>query len=236
SFSDYGRALIAADQASHPEDSRERDWICDELVRRAVVADLSALDVTTNFDHPSLEGVDRTTLVSSDWAAYTFADANRELLGIPPDAAFRVRPRLDVTKLYYHGDGPRRVRECIFKVSWEQREANPVSATLPSERSVTVGTTLALDWASARVRCCLTTATAETQAAGSWLEKEQAAQRDGRTAMLKRMADAGILQVDHSLKAPDGGIRPSVVEAETMEGVMRVRGAARMLHISQGVT
>ncbi|MFP5286433.1 MAG: hypothetical protein ACLGI9_11900, partial [Thermoanaerobaculia bacterium] len=34
SFGDYGRAILAADQAAHPKESQERRWICEEFVRR----------------------------------------------------------------------------------------------------------------------------------------------------------------------------------------------------------
>jgi hypothetical protein len=235
-FADYGRALIAADQASHPGPSPEREWICEEFTRRAIVHDKAALDVTTNFEHPGLAGTDLETLVSSDWAAYTFADANRELLGIPPDVPFRVRPRLDVTKLFYHRDQPERVRECIFKVSWEQREPNPFGAALPPLRSLTVGTTLAIDWDSHHVRCCLTAAAGQQPDAFPWLEEEQSSQHTARTALLRKMLQADTLQLGDFARTPEGEIRPSIIHAETIDGVMRVRGTARMLHIARGVS
>ncbi len=71
SFADYGRAIIAPDQAAYPDDNKERDWLCDEFVRRRMVRDRSALVV----DPPpedGLEGVDLQGLMDSDWAGLRF--------------------------------------------------------------------------------------------------------------------------------------------------------------------
>src|SRR5215213_2668244 len=98
SFGDYGRAILASDQAAHPKDGQERQWICEEFVRRALVPDKAALEVETNVRYKPLAKVDLQTLVDSDWVAYQFADKNRKFLGIPDGLSFRVRPRLDTTK------------------------------------------------------------------------------------------------------------------------------------------
>ena len=59
--------------------------------------------------------------------------------------------RLDVTKLYYRAGGKEQVRECLFKVSWDQKERNNAGRRLPAERQITVGTTLAVDWETHRI-------------------------------------------------------------------------------------
>jgi len=220
SFADYGRAIIAADQASHPEPSLEREWICDEFVTRRMVPDRAALHVETNVAHPALADVDLETLVASDWAAYEFANRNRKLLGIPPAIPFHVRPRLDVTKLYYGSDGTRKIRECIFKVSWDQKEPNPLGRRFPAQRQVSAGTTLAIDWESRCIRAHLMSDASETQ-------------RADRDAILQRLADEGTLQLERYAQAPGGHELQSAIIAETTGDLMRVRGAARMLHILQ---
>ncbi len=154
SFADYGRAIIAADQASHPDDKEERDFIRQEFTERGIVTDPKALEVETDFEHPAVKDLDLATLVSSDAAAKDFAEQNRDLLRIPAGVAFHVEPRLDVTKLYYHRGGRKqRVRECLFKVWWKELEPNSPGA---NGEPISVGTTLALDWKTRRVRALLT--------------------------------------------------------------------------------
>jgi hypothetical protein len=224
SFADYGRAIIAADQASHPDDPQERAWICEEFVRRHMVPDLEALKVATNFADPDLARIDLPTLVESDWAAYEFANQHRALLGIPPGIHFRVRPRLDVTKLYYHRGGERRrVRECLFKVSWDHKEENLISPLAPSERQITIGTTLAIDWETRMVRALLTSSPATQQ------------QKTDRDQLLLQLLDEGVLQVGPLALGPDGQQFRSAIRAESMEGLMRVRGTGRTLHIAGGI-
>ena len=65
SFADYGRAIIAADQASHPEpeDDEERDFIRQEFFERGIITDPKALEVETDFEHPAMKELDLETLV-----------------------------------------------------------------------------------------------------------------------------------------------------------------------------
>jgi len=187
SFADYGRAVIASDQASYPGLNRERTWICDEFVRRRMVPDRAALEVETNLEHPALRDADLEALLHDDWAAYDFANRQRALLRIPEDVPFQVRPRLDVTKLYYQGGGRRAyTRELLFKVAWEQ----PDPPGRPT-RLITVGTTLVVDWRSKRIRACLT----------SDRGAEQQADRD---LLVKHLAGEGLIRLDEQAVGPDG--------------------------------
>lgn len=228
SFADYGRAIIAADQASHPDDRQERKWIREEFVRRYMVFDSEDLEVRTNFDDPALKGVDFQTLVESDWAAYEFANRNRELLCIPPDIHLRVRPRLDVTKLYHHRDGEQRVRECLYKVSWDHVEPNKLGPHHPDRRQITVGTTLAIDWDTRRIRALLTSDNSNRPKERDW-------QQEDRDLMLRRLVDEDILQLGRWASGPYGNPLLSVVAGEVSGGLMRIRRAAQMLHLEGGI-
>jgi hypothetical protein len=219
SFADYGRAIIAADQASHPDDSQERDWLREEFARRHIVPNEAALEVETDFTHPAVKKLNLGTLVESDWAAYEFAGRNRKLLGIPPRIPFRVLPRLDCTKTFYERGGARTVRECLFKVSWDHSEPNPLGPSYPSLRAIAVGTTLAIDWETGRIRALLTSDQSEEQV-------------EDRNRMLRRLVELGQLALDEDAIGPDGQPIRTAVRAEKMGSVMRVFGTARMLHVT----
>ncbi len=219
SFADYGRAILASDQASHPVDDGSRAWIRKELRRRHIVEDEADLEVRTLFDYPGVSDLDLDTLVASDWAAYDFADRNRQLLGIPSGVHFRVRPRLDASKLYFHTGGRETVRECIFKVSWDHREDNVSAgrangarrlAGMAARRQITVGTTLVIDWQTRRVRALLTS-------------DQSGRQRQDRDEMLAGLLDAGELRPDASAAG--------VLGLETSGDLMRLRRAATLLHL-----
>jgi hypothetical protein len=219
SFADLGRAILAADQASHPDSSEQRDWIREEFVRRGIVASSADLDVRTSFEHPAVAALDLEALVASDWAAYAFANANRRLLGIPRGIPFEVRPRLDVTKLYWHRDGKHEVRECLFKVSWSQVEPNPVGPGLPRQRRTAAGATLAIDWKTRTVRAVL-------------LSDQGRQQRVDRNRLLAALLDADLLRLGDEALGLDGKPLQGVVRGDVILDVLRVQSAARMLHIS----
>jgi hypothetical protein len=150
-FADMGRSILASDRASYPDATVEPRVIGAEFIRRrmATAAELEIEDAAAS---NAFLDQDLAVLCTSDWAAYDFANAHRDLLGAPKDAPLRVRPRLDVTRLYHHHEGKVHVRELLFKVSWDRREANPTRLGLPASRQITVGTTLAVDWATRRIR------------------------------------------------------------------------------------
>jgi hypothetical protein len=233
SFADYGRALIAPDQAAHPDDNRERDWLRDEFVRRRMVLSRSALVV----DPPpedGLEGVNLQGLMESDWAAYDFANATRgrTLLGIPKGAQFHVEPRLLVEREYFHrkADGTQysqKVGECLFKVWWYEQERNRPGSGLPGQRQVVAGTTMAWDRDTGKLRVILST--------GHRDRDELAEQRQDRDLLLTRLADEGFLRPGPQRLGPDG--RPLRLQAniETLGGVMRVSNIARTLQCAREV-
>jgi hypothetical protein len=225
SFADYGRAIIAADQASHPDAPAEREWIKDEFVRRHMALSREALEVDTNYRCPELDDVDLDALVESDWVAYDFANRYRALLRIPEGVPFQVRPRLVASKRYYHKEGAKTVQECLLKVAWDVPEPNAVGRRFPSQRQITVGTTLAIDWLTRKVRALLTSDQAQRP-------EEARIQREDRNAMLRYMLDHDVLEVGAYALGPHGRPRRSVVRAEAARGTLRVRGAARLLEIA----
>ena len=98
-FADYGRAILAADQASFEDDTWRR-WLRENFVIRGIVRTESDLDVETNVPNRAIRDVDLQGLVDSEWVAYTFAEKNRKLLGIPRNAQFEVLPRIVVSKRF----------------------------------------------------------------------------------------------------------------------------------------
>ncbi len=222
SFADYGRAILAADLAAHPETSAERERIVDEFVRRGIVGNRSRLEVEVNQKEPQLDRIDRRRLLQSDWAAHEFVRAHRGLFGVPEGVPFELRPRLDATKTYYHRDGEREVRELIFKVSWEQSEDSGLGSRFPRQRDLTVGSTIAIDWEEPVLRARMV----------NQLTDEM---REDRDRFVRRLYDDEVL-IPGPVFGPELGKglpkQRAVVEAEAFGDRMRVRGAAAALHFA----
>jgi hypothetical protein len=251
-FADYGRAILAADQASFLDDTWRR-YIRKEFVRRGIVKRARQLDVETNVPNAALTDIDLQGLVDSSWLAYTFAERNRKLLRIPKDAQFEVMPRIIVNKRFLlpdqnidqaaavHEDTsadddariepaapgaeiPLPVKELLFKVRWSVTEDNPPDLGIAPRRRIQTGTTLVIDWDRRLARSLL-----------GPLDLE--ARKPARDTMLRRLVDRGLLQVTRP-DDPDA-IRQTLgtgVEAVVTDRVLRVSGTARLLHVARDVS
>ncbi len=218
SFADFGRAMLAADRASHEDSPEQREWLQQIFIARGIVERSEDLEVPVQFEEAAVSALDLEDFIASDWLAYRFAEANRKLLAIPEGVTFVVKPRLKVTKTYYYkNDKKQEVTECLFKVSWSQTEENTACPDLAKERRITVGTTLAIDWTTRTVKAVLT----------SRPEDEQAS----RDELLSRLLATGALRFGEEALAPDGQLLPSAILGQVVNGTLRVRGAARMLHV-----
>lgn len=233
SFADYGRAILAADQASHPDDAQERGWLIEEFVRRGIVADRSVLDTRLPDDEESewSKGVDLAALADDDQAAHQFVGSarGRQLLGIPDGIPFQVEPRLRVTKTYYHRISDQmvdteEVQECLFKVCWPQDEPNPLGPPYPPKRTITVGTTLSWDWNTGRLRALLTS----DHRARPQEEAEQKAERD---LFMRRLRENGYLQGTRRAMALNDEDASCTMTADVIGDSVRLRGVGQMLHL-----
>jgi hypothetical protein len=221
-FADYGRAVIASDEASHPDSPGQRQRLVAEFVKRSIVSKASDLKVKTNYHQGAVLAADLETLARSDWAAYQFAEKNRAFLGIP-DGPFEVRPRLDVTKTYFHKDESKdkkgeTKRELIFKVAWTEMESSAVGGGLPKKRRVVRGTTLAIDWEKKLVRALLTTSKGK-------------AVTQSRDAFIARMLRDDAIAIGADTIGPDGKPRRNAVLGDITDGALRLRATARALHM-----
>lgn len=218
-FADLGRAILASDEASHPDSAEQRQVLAREFHKRGIIASKSAINVDTNYEHAALDKIDFEELLRSDWAAYRFADRWRRLLGIPRAIPFEVRPRLDVTKTYYHsGEGKNELRELLFKVAWTVTERSRVGGGLPKLRRLTRGSTLAIDWKRRLVRAVVRSEPAQADALD-------------RDAMVARLLDNEQIAIGGSALGPGGRQLRGVVRGDVAAGALRLRATARALHL-----
>jgi hypothetical protein len=245
SFTDYGRAIIAVDQVAYPDDDKMRNWIMKEFLKRHIIKEKVELEFNKNFPVDKIEDTETATLASSDWAAYDFVNKNRELFCIPSTeepVPFQVRPRFMVSKKHAKKDPeePDLYRECLFKVSWNHEEENDLGSRYPKKRSITVGTTLVIEWETGRILARLTSAPpTEYIMKCQSLQKKQRElatlayehQKSVRNMFLKSLVKKGLLKVGDQAIRPGGKAAMSYIQAQVTGGVMHVQGTANMLHL-----
>lgn len=214
SFADYGRAIIAADAYSNPDDPGPRDLLKEEFVRRGIVAARSALDpVDPGFELPS--DCDLELLRDDYGTAEDFVKRHRTQLCVPSDVTFHVRPRLDVTrKTWRKGNETGFNRVLLLKVAWAEKQ-DFTYGELVKEIEVQKGTTLAIDWETRDVCTLLTTNPSHlSQGDGSASRDEQM-----RAAFLTECLEEGLLELQSA-------------EVELEDRTLRVRGLGQMLHVT----
>ena len=227
SFADLGRAMVAADLASYPDraDGAQRNWLAEEFVTRRIVKSRTALNPKLKLASAAtaaIAGLDLDALVTSDYYAYEFVRANRELFRVPDATSFEVRKRLDVTKREWHrGDQELDRRECLVKVAWTEHEDNDVRPGIARRRTFRRGTTLAIDWETHAVRGLLTT------------ENSPAAKKS-RSALIRLLLDHDELAIAGDGIGPDGEELSQVVHADVADGTLRIRNTGRALHVIGG--
>jgi hypothetical protein len=220
SFADFVRAVLSADAAAYREASHEpyREVLRGQALTRQIVLDPEELSVDVDFEDPAISdpALSFESLLASDWYAYEFVTAHRDLFGIPEDLPFEVRDRKSVTREFGRSGDDDVVDELILKVSWEATEPNDLGAAFPQRRDVTMGTTFVVDRDTRRIRARLTTDS----------HPRHVAERDG---FLRRLVEDDLL-IPH----PEAGLgaRRGKVGARVLGDRMKVTGAARTLHVT----
>lgn len=217
-FADVGRAALAADRAGDPEDRYAvgRAKLTQRFVDRAVVGAATKLDTP----RPAELAIDPAMLPAlrdSDWAAYRWVQDHCAALGIPPNAAFKLHPRVDATKELRRDVTQ---RELLLKVAWDHVEPNaqPSKVGGVPKRRIRTGTTLAWRWSDGEVLALV----------GSDAAAEN--YREARDHRIREMANEGLLTVSTIGRQP--GDADSGAHARLIGDTAFISGTQRLLHLS----
>lgn len=223
SFADYGRAIIAVDSIAYQKNKKMRNWIIKEFLERGIIQDKESLKVDLRLNTDVLEEIDIKMLYNSDLLAYWFANEYKEFLFIPEGVVFEVYPRLLLKKKY---DRKQVRTELIFKVSWWEDELLDIGSKFPEHLSIRVGTTLAIDWVDKKILARLTNVPPKRKEYSLVRKAEYKIQCEDRKKFLKQLVKKG------NLKRGAASISLNAVQAEVIDGKMRVRGSGKLLHIT----
>lgn len=219
-FSDFGRAVIASDLASHPDSDEPRQWLGVAFVERGIIGSETELEPKGIPADGGLDNLDLDELLSSDWRAYQWVAEHRKLLNIPPDIPFEVRPRLSVNKLYFLGAGVKALRrECLLKVSWSEVEPCNAGPNLPKKRRILRGTTVAIDWETRSIRAIVTGQSSD-------------ATRHTRDQFVRNLVEDGLLRINEAAVGPDGNPLRNFVRGEVIADTLKLRATAQALHVA----
>lgn len=247
-FGDFGRAIIAADQAS-PGDDQWRTSLSRKFVERRIVPNEAAMVVQTNVAHDAIREANLRGLADSEWVAYRFADRNRDLLGIPDDAEFEVLKRVIVDGRVKspedHADKAPKPQGAApgdpgdgdaedDQDDEDDEGGTPFRELLfkvrwsqvednpagfdPPRRRVQTGTTLVIDWNNKRIRALLRPRNFDER-------------KSARDAMLNDLVSFGIVEITEPESRARGRTSATGVDAVDTDGILRVKQTARLLHI-----
>jgi hypothetical protein len=220
SFAEYGRALSLEVMTSFSSWDKESDWLAEELKRRHVIGGKDAIQREEPEKIYSVKTIDVDRLIRSDSEADQFVKKYRDVFNIPPRVPFTVYPRTKSSKGYGWGKewDTERSYEVLLKVSWEQVEEDAFDKKFPTARKITCGTTVKLT---------------TDGSVGNVLTTEVETQKPERDRMVRSLLEKGLLQPPAKSAGPNSPAAPIRVEAH--KGVMKVRGAGRLLHFQRPV-
>ncbi len=215
SFAEYGRALSEEVKDSFVTWGEESHWLAQELQRRHVIRAKDEIQRKEPERLHRAKSIDIETLVKSDTEAYRFVSCHRRLFNIPPRVPIRILPRFQTSK----GSGwgkkwdTERSYGILLKVSWEQMEDDSFDGAFPATRSVTSGSTVILT---------------SDGYASHLFSTDIEAQKPERDKMVRSMLEAGLLR----RPAESQGMGPvkTPIRTEIRKGVLKIKGAGRLLH------
>jgi hypothetical protein len=239
SFADYGRALLSANEqikTRAPEMfrdyfehrnivdkkriRRESIVLCDDfarlltwqMVNRRLVERRSDLKLVTPDIKINKENQD--ALLREKKASRTFVEENRTELQVPDGTPFSVT----VAEARIQRFKTRLRKYVILQIRWEIDEEHDVGPGFSSQWRVPVGVTVVSDRDRERVVSLLATDQSERR-------------REYRGTMLRHLANCGLLGRREQTIGPDGERLRDVILVDDPDGVMRLRGSGRTLHL-----
>ena len=118
-FPEYVAILLDLDQRQHPDDRLGYRAVLEEALKRRALTPAGDLLGPQRVDNRHLIERDFAMIRSSRVGAYRFLDANRKLLGIPPEVDMRVISLVDNAREEDYGF--RAPRETVLQFVWDSK-------------------------------------------------------------------------------------------------------------------